>query len=97
MSYTIGITKNGALAMKTVKTAISIDSETFRLVDRLSRKLHISRSRFFSQAARYMAEKDENLELLKKINAAVDKYREDDGARHGFEKKYALKRTREKW
>jgi metal-responsive CopG/Arc/MetJ family transcriptional regulator len=83
--------------MKTIKTAISIDSETFRLVDRLSKKLHISRSRFFSQAARYMAEKDENLELLKKINAAVDTYRDDDSHRLVHEKKYALKRTSEKW
>ena len=61
--------------MKTIKTAISIDSETFRLVNRISRKLHMSRSRFFSQAARYMAVKDENLELVKRINAAVDQYK----------------------
>lgn len=56
--------------MKSVKTAISIDSTTFRRVEQLTKKLHISRSLFFSQAARYMIEKDENLELLQKINAA---------------------------
>jgi metal-responsive CopG/Arc/MetJ family transcriptional regulator len=83
--------------MKTIKTAISIDTETFRLVNRLSRKLHMSRSRFFSQAARYMAVKDENLELVKRINAAVEQYKNDDAERHVHEKKYALKRTIEKW
>jgi metal-responsive CopG/Arc/MetJ family transcriptional regulator len=83
--------------MRTVKTAISIDTETYRLVDRLSRKLHISRSRFFSQAARYMVEKDENLELLKRINAACEQYKNDDAARHVYEKKYALPRMSEKW
>jgi metal-responsive CopG/Arc/MetJ family transcriptional regulator len=83
--------------MKTIKTAISIDSETFRLVSRVSRKLHMSRSRFFSQAARYMAEKDESLELVKKINAAVEQYKNDDASRHSLEKRYALKRTIEKW
>jgi metal-responsive CopG/Arc/MetJ family transcriptional regulator len=83
--------------MKTIKTAISIDPETFRLVNRMSRKLHMSRSRFFSQAARYMAEKDENLELVKRINAAVDQYKSDDAQRHALGKKYAMKRTLEKW
>jgi hypothetical protein len=83
--------------MKTIKTAISIDPETFHLVSRLSRKLHMSRSRFFSQAARYMAVKDENLELVKRINAAVEKYANDEAERHSHEKKYALNRTIEKW
>jgi metal-responsive CopG/Arc/MetJ family transcriptional regulator len=83
--------------MKTIKTAISIDSETFRLVNRVSRKLHMSRSRFFSQAARYMAEKDENLELVKKINAAVARFKDEDAGRHVLEKEYTMKRTAEKW
>jgi hypothetical protein len=33
---------------------------------------------FFSQAAQYMIEKNDNLELLKKINSAVDGQNEDD-------------------
>jgi metal-responsive CopG/Arc/MetJ family transcriptional regulator len=83
--------------MKTIKTAISIDSETFRLVNRLSKKLHMTRSRFFSQAARYMVEKNENLELLKKINAVVEQYKNNGDIRHGLEKEYALKNTVDKW
>jgi metal-responsive CopG/Arc/MetJ family transcriptional regulator len=82
--------------MKTIKTAISIDASTFRSVGRLTRKLHISRSRFFTQAAQYMVEKDENLELIKKINAA---YRIDDEdlKRNRHEKAYTKKKTIEKW
>lgn len=54
--------------MPTVKTAISIDKELDRKVTELSRELHISKSRIFSQAVSYFIEKKENLELLRKIN-----------------------------
>ena len=56
--------------MSTLKTAISIDEKTFRKVDALSKKLHMTRSQFFTQAARYMVEKDENCDLLRRINEA---------------------------
>jgi metal-responsive CopG/Arc/MetJ family transcriptional regulator len=82
--------------MKTIKTAISIDTKTFSSVERLSRKLHISRSSFFSQAARYMVKKDENLELLRKINAAFKPDRKDD-ARNQHEKSYTAEKIAEKW
>ena len=82
--------------MGTIKTAISIDEVIFKQVDQLSKKLHISRSRFFSQAAQYMIEKDENLELLKKINAAVgNQTEEDDHTKH--QKTYTQKKFAEKW
>jgi metal-responsive CopG/Arc/MetJ family transcriptional regulator len=82
--------------MKTIKTAISIDSMTFSQVNRLSRKLHISRSSFFTQAARYMVEKDENLDLLKRINACFEADG-DDADRVIKEKKYAQRKVLDRW
>ena len=81
--------------MGTIKTAISIDSRTFKKVDVLARKLRISRSQFFTQAAKHMIKKDDNLELLKKIN---DAYKgEDDNSRRKIEKQYTRKKVVEKW
>lgn len=80
----------------TVKTAISIDSGIYRKVESLSRKLHISKSRFFTQAAQYMIEKNDNLELLKKINAACTDADSEEG-RLKREKNYAKKQMTEKW
>jgi metal-responsive CopG/Arc/MetJ family transcriptional regulator len=81
--------------MGTIKTAISIDSRTFKKVDILARKLRISRSQFFTQAAKHMIKKDDNLELLKKIN---DAYKgEDDKIRRKIEKQYTRKKVVEKW
>lgn len=80
--------------MGTIKTAISIDSKTFKKVDRLARKLHISRSQFFTQAAKHMIKRDDNLELLRKINNA---YENDDDIRRKIEKKYYSKKVVEKW
>jgi metal-responsive CopG/Arc/MetJ family transcriptional regulator len=82
--------------MKTIKTAISIDTQTFTQVDRLAKKLHMSRSHFFTQAAQYMLGKDENLELLKKINAAHE-VREDDVEHNRYEKAYIRKKATEPW
>lgn len=80
--------------MGTIKTAISIDSRTFKKVDRLARKLHISRSQFFTQAAKHMIKRDDNLELLRKIN---DAYENDDDIMRKIEKKYCRKKVVEKW
>lgn len=82
--------------MGTIKTAISIDEVIFKQVDKLSKKLHISRSSFFSQAAQYMIEKDENLELLKKINAAVENQSDDD-TQLKHQKTYTQQKFAEKW
>jgi metal-responsive CopG/Arc/MetJ family transcriptional regulator len=81
--------------MGTIKTAISIDSVVFEKVNRLTRKLHISRSHFFTQAAKFMIKRDDNLELLKKIN---DSYKDDnDTTRRKAEKKYFKKKVVDKW
>lgn len=80
----------------TVKTAISIDAKTFRKVERLTRRLHISRSQFFTQAAKHMIERDENLDLLQRINAA---YEPDaaERARTSREKSYSRKTVVDEW
>lgn len=84
--------------MKSVKTAISIDSATFRRVEQLAKKLHLSRSQFFSQAARHMIEKDENLELLQKINAAYDNVLSDEELKlAAATRKYSAKKAGPSW
>ena len=80
----------------TIKTAISIDAEIFEKVEKLTRKLHISRSQFFAQAAQYMITKDEKLELLRRINEAYDSD-PMDASRRKAEKQYARKSVIEKW
>ncbi len=54
--------------MATVKTAISIDEILNKKITKLSNKLNIPKSQIFSQAVEYFINRDENLELLKKIN-----------------------------
>ena len=81
--------------MGTIKTAISIDSRIFKKVDRLARKLRISRSQFFTQAAKHMIKKDDNLELLQKINESYKG--DDDNIRRKIEKQYTRKKVVEKW
>lgn len=83
--------------MNTVKTAISIDARVFRRVERLTRRLHISRSQFFTQAARHMIEKDENLELLQKINEAHDKLEAEETEISAKTKRYARKKGVKRW
>jgi len=51
-----------------MKTAISIDKRLFSKAEKLSAKLHVSRSQFFSQAVEYMINKDESLDIIKRLN-----------------------------
>jgi predicted DNA-binding protein len=60
--------------MATVKTAISIDEVIDKKVKKLSKKLNMPKSQIFSQAVEYFIEKDENLELLQKINESHEPY-----------------------
>ncbi len=82
--------------MSTTKTAISIDTKTFRKVQHLTKKLHISRSQFFGQAAKHMIEKDENLDLLRRINASYSEDA-DDVSRRKREKGYSRRKQAERW
>ena len=82
--------------MGTIKTTISVDEIILKQVDQLSKALRISRSSFFSQAAQYLIEKNGNLELLKRINAAVENQTEEDNhTKH--QKTYTQKKFAEKW
>ena len=54
--------------MAYMKTAISIDEGLFNKAEKLSAKLHVSRSQFFSQAVEYMINKNESLEIIKRLN-----------------------------
>ena len=54
--------------MSFTKTAISIDEKLFHRAEKLSTKLHISRSQLFSQAVEYLIEKDESLGIIKQLN-----------------------------
>lgn len=85
--------------MATVKTAISIDTDIYKKVECISKQLHISRSQFFSQAAQYMLDRAENLELLYKINAGYAHLTstESESDLHRKEKKYRATRNTEQW
>ena len=54
----------------TVKTAISLDRETFEEMERLARKKSISRSQLFAQAARDLVKRERNQDLIAQLNEA---------------------------
>lgn len=56
--------------MPNIKTAISIEKPVFDQMDDLAKKLQISRSRVFAIAAKEFLNRQNNNELLKKINEA---------------------------
>jgi metal-responsive CopG/Arc/MetJ family transcriptional regulator len=85
--------------LATIKTAISIDEDIFNEVESMTKKLHISRSQFYSQAAKYMIQRNEDLELLQKINSACNSLKESDEekTRRKQEKAYHAKKVRGGW
>ena len=85
--------------MATIKTGISIDEGIYNEVERMTKWLHISRSQFFSQAAKYMIERKENVELLQKINNAYEAIKESnkEKSQRVQEKKYHKKGIPERW
>ena len=84
--------------MATMKTAISIDEDLFHEAEKLSTKLHVSRSQLFSQAMEYMIHKNESLDIIKKLNALYgdDEVREEQKISASISKK-RLKAVIEKW
>lgn len=56
--------------MAAVKTAISLDETIFHDVDALARRMNISRSEVFARAAQDFVRRQQNRELLEKINRA---------------------------
>lgn len=56
--------------MPGVKTAISLDENLFNRVNKLARKMHVSRSRLFTLAVDDYLKKQENEYLLAQLNKA---------------------------
>ncbi len=56
--------------MPGVKTAISLDENLFKKVNKMAHDLHVSRSRFFTLAALDFIKKQENMSLLSQLNEA---------------------------
>ncbi len=56
--------------MQNVKTAISIQKSLFEQADKLARKMQVSRSRLYTLALEDYMRREQNRELLTKINAA---------------------------
>lgn len=85
--------------MTAIKTAISIDEEIYDKVESMTKQLHISRSQFFAQAATYMIERNNDLELLRKINEAYSSIEETDTEvkQKKGERTYHKKRVDEQW
>ncbi len=56
--------------MPNVKTAISIQKSLFEQAEKVARKMRVSRSRLFALALEDYLGREQNRELLTKINAA---------------------------
>lgn len=82
--------------MSYMKTAISIDEGLFRKAEKLSAKLHVSRSQLFAQALEYLIDRSETLEIIQKLNTV---YGNDDAEVKAITKvgKKKIKGIVEKW
>lgn len=64
-----------------MKTAISVPDETFEWVTRRAHQLGMSRSEFFSVAARRYLQELDRASLTEQINQALDAVEHDDSSR----------------
>jgi hypothetical protein len=60
------------ITMASVKTAISIDAKLFKSVEKHARKLGVSRSRFFADAAAAYLSRFDHEAIVEQINRAVE-------------------------
>ncbi len=60
--------------MPSVKTAISIDENLFKQVNKLAHDLHVSRSKVFVLALEEYLKKQESQSLLAQLNKAYEDY-----------------------
>jgi len=56
--------------MQNIKTAVSIHKSLFEQAEKIARKMKVSRSRLFALALEDYIHREQNRELLTKINAA---------------------------
>lgn len=82
-----------------VKTAISIQKELFKEVNKLADELHVSRSKLFAMAVQDFIKKNENHTLLNKINNAFSDYPDSEEIKvHDHMRKKQLETLeRESW
>ncbi|MBI4715073.1 MAG: ribbon-helix-helix protein, CopG family [Nitrospirae bacterium] len=82
-----------------MKTAISIPDDLYEMVEELSEKLHLSRSRIFSEAVRDYLAKRRNEEILRQINVVYSEAEteEDKTIRKHAKKRYTRTLKAEKW
>ncbi len=82
-----------------VKTAISLQEELFKEVNRLAKELHISRSKLFVLAVQDFIKKNENQNLLAQINKAFDDQpdSEESNVQNKMRNKQRKQLKREAW
>lgn len=82
-----------------VKTAISMQEELFKEVNRLASELHVSRSKLFVMAVQDFIKKKESQNLLSQINSAFSDHpdSEEMKVQSKMRQKQAEKLEREPW
>ena len=61
-----------------MKTAISVPEDTFARVERLAKRLGVSRSEFFARAAAHWADELESSDVTEAIDRALDTVGDDN-------------------
>ena len=82
-----------------VKTAISMQEELFKEVNKLAGELHVSRSRLFVMAVQDFIKKKESQNLLSQINNAFSDHpdSEEINTQSKMREKQSKKLEREPW
>ncbi len=82
-----------------IKTAISMQEELFKEVNKLADELHVSRSRLFVMAVQDFIEKKKSHNLLSQINNAFNDHQdfEEIKIQSKMRKKQAQKLEKESW
>ena len=82
-----------------VKTAISMQEELFKEVNKLAGELHVSRSRLFVMAVQDFIKKKESQNLLSQINKAFSDHpdSEEINIQNKMREKQSKKLEREPW
>ncbi len=82
-----------------VKTAISLQEELFKEVNKLASELHVSRSRLFVMAVQDFIKKKESHNLLSQINSAFSDHPDSEEIKiqNKMRQKQAKKLEREPW
>ncbi|NOR65719.1 MAG: ribbon-helix-helix protein, CopG family [Candidatus Scalindua sp.] len=82
-----------------MKTAISIPDDLFKDIDKLSKKLHCSRSQILTSAAREFIEKQKNRDIFDAINKAYteNETEQEVSLRRKSKKQYSKLLKEERW